>query len=286
MDPNRSRSRGKVYRATERLRELFAGVDGVLLVDDTYACLQGKKIRELLEACSVARSLHPVSVECHLSWEQRTKIRRNQGLERSTWERPIADMTLRGLDALLSLLPSLGPTERRQRAALLWEAIADVESRRGSQTFVCKYTWGFGSQTKTATVDAAFIEQLQESEWVPDADGNLLAPELVVFDMLGWKPNPFLLSKIRFKPPSTDQLAKKVGIEPGVLYLLKKLGLTSVADLRERLGVQEEPTPHNGANSGVVENALKSLLGDNIAADTLCSRSRRSGPCVGRRRRT
>ena len=253
---------GKVYRATERLRELFADVDGVLLVDDTYACLQGEKIRELLEACSVARSLQPVFVKCHLSWGQLTEIRRSQGLERATWGRPSADMTLRGLDALLSLLPSLGPTERRQRAALLWEALADVESRRGSRTFIVEYKWGYSQQTETATFDAAFVQQLQKSEWVPDADGNLLAPELVVFDTLGWKPNPFLLSKIRFKPPIIDQLAEEAGIEPGVLALLKELGLTSVADLRERLGVQEEPTPHNGANPGNVEDALKHLLGD------------------------
>ena len=253
---------GEVYLATERLKDLFAGVDGVLFVDDAYACLRGEDIRELFEVCGVARYLQPVSVDCHLSWKQKTEIRRNQGLEQATRERPIADMKLRGLDALLSLLPSLGPTARQQRAALLWEALADVESRRGPRTFVVEYTWGYGQLTKTATFDAAFVQQLQESEWVTDVDGNLLPSELVVFDTLGWKPNPFLLSKIRFKPPILDQLAEEAGIEPGVLALLKELGLTSVADLRERLGVQAEPTPHNGVNPGNVEDAPKNLLGD------------------------
>ena len=253
---------GEVYLATERLKELFIGVDGVLLVNDAYACLQSEDIRKLLEACGAARSLQPVPVECHLSQEQRFEIRKNQGLERSTWEWPSDDKTLRGLDALLSLLPSVGPAERRQRSALLWEALADVESRRGPRTFVGEYTWRYSHETKTATFDAAFVKQLHERKWVPDADGNLLAPELVVFDTLGWKPNPFLFSKIRFKPPIIDQLAKEVGIEPGVLNLLKKLGVTSEADLRERLGVQEEPTPQNGTNLGDVEDALKSLLGD------------------------
>ena len=252
----------EVYLATERLRELFADVNGVLLVDDTYACLRGEKIRELLEGCGVARYLQPLSVECHLSREQRREIRRNQGLERSTHKWPIADMTLRGLDALVRLLPSIGPAERRQRTALLWEALADVESRRGSRTFVVEYTWSYHHEKKTTTFDAAFVKQLREREWVPDADGNLLAPELVVFDTLGWKPNPFLLSKILFKPPIIDQLAKEVGIEPGVLDLLKRLGVTSVADLRERLGIIEEPTPHNGANPGDVEDVLRNLLGD------------------------
>ena len=253
---------GEVYLATERLRELFAGVDGVLLVDSDYACLGGEGIRELLEACGATRSLRAVPVECHLPWEQLAEIRRNAGLERSTWERPIADMTLRGLYALLSLMPSVGLAERRQRATLLWEALADVESRRGPRTFVVEYTWGYSRRKKTVTIDAAFVKQLNETEWVPDADGNLLVPESVVFDTLGWEPNPFLLSKIRFKPPIIDQLAKEAGIEPGVLDLLKKLGVTSVADLRERLGEPEEPTPHNGGNPGDVGDALKRLLGD------------------------
>ena len=252
----------EVYQATERLKELFAGIDGVLLVDDASACLRGENIRDLFEACGVARSLQPVPVKCHLSMDQRTEIRRIHGLERATWEGPIADMTLRGLDALLSLLPSLEPAKRRNKTAWLWKALADVGSRRGSQTFVAKYTWSYGHQTKMATFDAAFVQQLREGKWVPDADGNLLVPELVVFDTLGWNPNPFLLSKIPFKPPRIDQLAKEAGIEPGVLDLLKKLGVTSVADLCERLGVQEEPAPHNKVNPADVEDALKSLIGD------------------------
>ena len=257
---------GEVYLATERLTKLFAGVDGVLLVNDAYACLRGEDIRELLEACGATRSLHSVPVECHLSWGERTEIRRTQGLERSKWERQIDDNTLRGLDALLSLLPSVGPAERLRRSALLWEALADVESRRGPRTFEVEYTWGYSHETKTATFDAAFVKQLQEREWVPDADGNLLAPELVVFDTLGWKPNSFLLSKIRFKPPIVDQLAMEMGFEPGVLDLLKKHGITSVADLVERLGVEEEPTSHNRANPAAVDDALKRLLGDTSSA--------------------
>ena len=254
---------GNVYLATDRLKELFAGVDGVLLVNNAYTCLQGEGIRELLESCGATRYLQPVPVECHLSSEQLTEIRRKAGLERSSWDRRISDVTLRGLDALLNLLASIGLTERRQRAALLWEALADVESRRGSRTFVASYTWSYSHETKTAALDAAFVKQLQEREWVPDADGNLHAPELVAFDSLGWKPNPFLLSKIRFKPPIIDQLAKEIGIEPGVLDLLKKLGVTSEADLRKRLGVgvKEEPTLHNEAKPSDVENALKTSLG-------------------------
>ena len=252
---------GEVYLATERLQELFAGVDGVLLVDDAHACLRGEDIRELLEACGATRSLRPVPVECRLSSEQRSEIRRKEGLERSTWEWPIADATLHGLDRLLSLLSRLERVERQQRTELLWDALVDVESRRGSRTFVAEYTWGYSHLTKMATFDAAFVGQLAEREWVPDADGNLHAPEFVVFDTLGWKPNPYLLSKIRFKPPIIDQLAKEAGIEPGVLDLLKKLGVTSVADLRARLDVKDDAATGDSDAGGDLEDALEKLLG-------------------------
>jgi len=81
---------------------------------------------------------------------------------------------------------------------------------------------------------------------VPDANGDLLPPNLVLFDLLGWKTNPFLLTKIAFKPPIIDQLAKEAGIDPAALDLLRKLGITSVADLTSRLGITGTP-PEGGA---------------------------------------
>ena len=45
-----------------------------------------------------------------------------------------------------------------------------------------------------------------------------------------------LQSEIRFKPPTIEMLAKEAGIEPSVLDLLRKLGVTSEADLRSKQG--------------------------------------------------
>ncbi|WP_206209174.1 hypothetical protein, partial [Pseudomonas viridiflava] len=41
---------GETYIATERLKQLFAGVKGVFIVDDEYDCLRGESIRELMES--------------------------------------------------------------------------------------------------------------------------------------------------------------------------------------------------------------------------------------------
>ncbi len=234
-----------VYLSTERLKELFTGVPGVLLVDDSTACLRGENVRDLLEACGASRYLQPVRVRADLTGEQKREMRRVAGCENYTYEEGAEDQALRGVDSLLRALPKLDAETRARKAALLWEALGDVEDRRGAGTFAGTYRWTY-YHSRSATFDAAFVRQLNGTAWVPDRTGNLERPEFVVFDTIGWKANPFLLSKIRFKPPIIETLAKEAGIEPGLLDLLKKLGVTSEAELRARLGMEnqsEKPGP-------------------------------------------
>jgi hypothetical protein len=250
---------GDVYLATERLSQLFAGVEGVFLVDDGYPCLKGEDVRTLLVACGGRRYLEPVAIETNLDEEARLTIRREAGLERATWERTIDDAMLRGLPELLRLIGVLGQDKRRARAILLWDALAELESQKGSGAFLGTYSWGYFHEMKTARFDAAFIRILNETSWITESDGLLRRPFEVLFDSLGWKPNPFLLSKIRFKPPILDQLAREAGIEPGILDLLKKLGVTSEADLRQRLGMQEKDQGSGAGGGHGIADALKEL---------------------------
>lgn len=240
----------KVYLPTERLRSLFEGVDGVLFVDNERKYLQGEGIRSMLEACGISRSLQADTIECCLSSERLTEIRREHGFDSATWESRIPDKTLRGLDAVLTLLPRLDVTGRRQRTKLLWKALVDVESRQGQHTFVTKYTWGYYRQERSAVIDADFVRKLQETKWIPDSDGNLVVPEVVDFDTLSWEPDAFLLSKIQFKPPIIDQLAEKAGFEPGALDFLRKIGATSEAEIRKRFGVKDEDGIQDDADTG------------------------------------
>jgi len=248
-----------VYIATERLKKLFASVPDVLLVDDAYACLRGEDIREMLEACGALRYLRPIEVSS-LSWQEKNDLRIQAGHEITSGVNDrITDWTLSGLNALLDRLPGLEVAQRKERAGLLWEELANLEERRGKGIFFGEYTWThYGSYR--AGFDAAFVRLLNSTAWVPDASGDLKCPESVIFDSLDWKPNAFLLSRIRFKPPIIDQLAKEAGIEPGLLDLLKTLGLTSEAELRDRLGLKEEPAGKDAPPS--VDDALKKLLGD------------------------
>jgi hypothetical protein len=245
-----------VYLATERLKDLFAGVNEILLVDDSYTCLRGEDVRALLDACGASRYLQLIEAKEAFTRGELREMRRAAGCEMSTGAETIHDFSLRGLDELLSALPEFDTETRGLKARLLWEALGDVVERRGRSVFSGAYTWFYVS-SRGCSFDAAFTRKLNEVRWVPDENGNLRQPEFILFSALGWEDNPFLLSKIQFKPPIIEALAKEAGFEPGVLDLLKKLGLTSLAELRVRLGETAVDSP-----SGSVSDAIRNLLGD------------------------
>jgi hypothetical protein len=252
-----------VYVSTERLTELFTGIPDVLRVDDTYSCLHGEYVRELLEACGAVRYLRPVA-DTSLSWEYREKLRRQAGHAQTSRQKDrITDWSLVGLGGLLGALPDLSSEERVTKARLLWEELANLEERRGKSVFSGEYTWTHYG-TYCATFPAAFVRQLTETAWIPEENGDLQRPEFVLFDSLGWKTNPFLLSKIRFKPPIIEVLAKEAGIEPGVLDLLKKYGVTSVTELVARLGLAEEPGPGDGESASEAEDEAAEAKNDAV----------------------
>lgn len=232
----------EVYIATDRLKQLFAGVPDVMIVDDSCSCLRGEPIRELLEACGALRSPRPVPAPKEPHWSDRLKELRIQSghAETSGYNDSVEDWLLEGFEGLLAHFPQLDSERRTERARLLWESLGDLEERRGRGIFDGKYTWSHHGKY-AANFPSAFVRRLNEAPWVPDASGTLNPPCLVTFDSLGWKPNPFLLSKIQFKPPIIDQLAREAGIDPAALDLLRRYGITSVADLASRLGIAEAP---------------------------------------------
>ena len=232
---------GDIYIATDRLRQLFDGVPDILIVDNEYECLRGEEIRDLLVSCGASRYLIPQATPSGLGYIEKAQIRREAGLERASWESQPEDFTLRGLTQLLEFLPTLKPEEAAARVKVLWDALADLETR-GPAAFYGSYKWGYSHEAKTARFDAAFVRMLNQAAWVPNADGELVPPGLVVFDTLGWKPNPFLLTKITFKPPIMDQLAKEAGIDPAILDLLRR-DPAIVAELSSRLSATPTPEP-------------------------------------------
>ena len=262
---------GDIYIATDRLQQLFAGVQDILIVDNEYDCLRGEDIRDLLVSCGASRYLIPQATPSGLAHSEKVQIRREAGLERASSESQPEDFTLRGLTQLLEFLPMLKPEEAAAKVKVLWEALADLEAR-GTAAFYGSYRWGYYHETKTARFDAAFIRTLNQAAWVPNADGKLVPPALVMFDTLGWKPNPFLLTNIAFKPPIIDQLAKEAGIDPAILDLLRR-DPAIVAELVSRLSASSLQEPESSTipepeadepSDGDVYDDAKDLYGDDM----------------------
>lgn len=252
-----------VYIATERLQQLFAGVPEILIVDNEYDCLRGEDIRDLLVSCGASRYLTAQATPSSLGYSDKTQIRREAGLERNSWESPPEDFTLRGLTQFLDFLPTLNTEEAVARVKILWEALADLEVR-GISAFYGSYKWGYFHETKIARFDASFVRILNQVSWVPNGDNELVPPGQVVFDTLGWKSNPFLQTKIVFKPPIIDQLAKEAGIDPAILDLLRR-DPTIVAELANRLSVNStQETEADKPSASDVYDGAKDLYGDDM----------------------
>jgi hypothetical protein len=259
---------GDTYIATDRLKQLYSDVPDVFIVDDTYDCLRGENMRELLEACGALRYPRPIEVSDKLTWEERRALREQAGHEAtSNINDRVIDWSLRGFDDLIEVLPALSREESVARARSIWESLGDLEERRGRGIFEGTYSWTHhGSYKKD--FPAAFVRHLNSASWIPNEEGVLQQPSLIVFETLGWKPNPFLLSKIAFKPQILDELARAAGIDPETLDLLKRLGITSVAELTSRLGITQMPPPSEAEidvpEAGDIYDDAKDLYGDDM----------------------
>ena len=250
------------YQATQRLKGLFASAPGVLIVDDSKDYLRGEHVRALLEAAGSPLYLIPIHTDSTLTRDEKAELRQATGSGEITVEIAVNDSTLRGLEPLLATIASLAQDETVSRSTLLWEALCDVEDRRGVGAFQGEYRWKWYRERR-AVFDASFVRFLNEVSWVPDENGVLQRPRDVIFESTGWEANPFLLTKIRFKPPVIDKLAREAGIEPGVLTLLAQYGLTSVEELTAQLlraGLIDGKSRTQDTPS--VEDALRGLLGD------------------------
>ena len=220
-----------LYLATEALRELFSQVPGVLMVDPKQNCLRGERITNLLEGCGASRNLRMASFDPKFTWQEKERMRAEGGFADSSGGEKIDDHTIVGLDALLRTLPEIDVQNRAKKAKLLWQSVCELEDKKGSAVFSGTYKWTY-HRWRSTRFDAAFVRKLNDRTWVPDADGELRRPALVLFDTLAWQPNDFVETKIRFQPPIVQELARQAGIEEGVIELVAREGIT-VDELQE-----------------------------------------------------
>ena len=232
----------QVYQATQRLKQLFNGVSGILIVDDSIDCLRGESIRPILERTGVSRILFREKTKTRILHESEylARLRKEQGHHGNANPQFLHDCNLRGLEPLIILMKTLSTEEASSRAALLWEALCDFQKRHGTDSFKGVYEWGYYYTIYDTPHDANFVRLLNEELWVPDGLGTLQRPQSVMFEDTKWEENPFLLTKIHFKPSVINELAREAGLELEVLEWLTKKGLTSVEKLREAGYIDDE----------------------------------------------
>ncbi len=117
------------YQATRRLKELFAGVSGVLIVDDSKDYLRGERIRALLEAAGSSPYLDRVPAKPLLTREEKTNLRDASGILGFSYDIHVRDYTLRGVESVLKTIPTLAENEVGPRTKILWESLCDVADR-------------------------------------------------------------------------------------------------------------------------------------------------------------
>ena len=232
---------GDAYLATQRLKSLFEGVQGILLVDDSKSCLRGETIRDLLRSAGTPEYLVGSQVKSTLTQAEKRELRRSWGDPSITSDVSVEDYTLRGLDSLLEAMVSLPADQARNRAELLWQALCDIEQRRPDSVFTGRYTWFRYSERRQA-FPAQFVQKLNEAAWVPDKNGSLQPPSSVPFRETEWEANPSLTSKIRFEPDALSQLAVTAEIDLDVLNFVKKHNIT-LTELKELLGETDGTVP-------------------------------------------
>ena len=233
------------------------------MVDNTRKCLRGEDARQLLEACGAVRHLRPVDAPDALTPGERSDLRKKAGHEQTSWVNDeVDDRSILGLKKLTALLPDLSPEERVRRAGLIWDALYDFADRYGKGVFKGEYSWTHHGHYK-AEFPSAFVRHLNKTAWVPDAGGKLQQPELVLFDKLGWKYDPFLLENIKFKSPAIEKLAQEAGFDPDILLFLRERGINSLEKLKHNLKADALPPGDDkgGANVTGIGNQGSNQVG-------------------------
>ncbi len=272
-----------VYLRTRRLFGLFNGVSGVLFPARPPKGVSAADMASLLEACGVPRTLAIDESEASvisnryskdyqvlggLSPQERREMRRRAGREKITedrWE-TVTNSQFRGLEELLERLPTLPAKEAADRAALLWDALRVAAEIPGQPGFKGTYRW-FRNRQWSTRFDSASVRLLNETAWVPDGSGSLQPPSNVEFAPLGWTPDPFIESVIKFREPephsSLATLADEEDVDAellaGLIDVAKRGDLTP-EELQEFLSLRGRRRPREA--SGPQDGGVTSSGGD------------------------
>lgn len=247
---------GKTYAPTDTLRGLFRGLEGVLFVDESVTALQGDDAKRLLAACGVSGHMRVSKTKEEVSpyLERWTDVRKRAGWPKSSGYDEVEDWQLDWLTDLLAILPVANVVRRGEIACRLWDELLHVAAQ-GHHLFRGRYTW-FYHTGRYAYIDAHFVDQLNETAWIPTGGGTLVRPRDVTIESLGWPRDSFVEERIHFRKPDDqliiEQLADKIGVSIEAVKLAEEIEESGIPpeELRRLLKEHGSNAPQQ-ASAGV-----------------------------------
>ena len=253
----------EAYLATTTVGALFNGLAGVRLVDSSLPELATDSARDLLLACGVADGLRllPVTLDHQRSAVEWRTIREIVGSPRTTLADEARDWTIEHLAELLDRNEAADLARRAEVAALLWQELCTV-AWQPARHFRGTYQW-FYYRERSRHFPAAFIRQLNEREWVPNAGGGFGKPGEVIFDSLGWPRHDSLLEQIEFLPPpdpgdgdeDLSLVSGRIGVSARLLIRLGEMDVPE-EELEAFLDQWEERAAMTDKHQGPSSSAL------------------------------
>jgi hypothetical protein len=194
-----------VYFGNE-LEDYFAGNGKIYFVSGDLINRFGvEKLIPFLQEIGVADSPRRIQIDGELTWEDKSRLQRNQGRTRDIH---IKDYDYEGLEMVLKGITS-------EKSILLWSlllrCIKDLDSWKARDYFKGEYKWFYRTE-HTASFDATFLKTLRQTRWLVSKEGKMFKPSEMTFSELANEyikesPNIEILTReLHFKPEIIDQL--------------------------------------------------------------------------------
>lgn len=200
---------GDVYQETPDLRFYFSGsADVWFLSEEALTSITGTSV---LSELGIAGKPRFRKIEVNLPWEERSRLRGNQGHTRDI---ETTDYDIDGLDNFLSRAPQ----DRRQlirHSLIIWDSLLEHLKESPYYWFYeGEYRW-FYYQERTAYFTATWKKRLRSCSWLPNygGDGPSRPGEVSLGDLPDqFERNEKLADLLGMKKEVVSKLAQEAGI--------------------------------------------------------------------------
>ncbi len=214
----------QTYFPYKDLKNYFNGYHTVYFVNDELFQKFGReRLTKFLKELGVEDVPSRIEIEDNLSWEEKSKLRGNNGY---TYDIHLKDYDLEGLENFLKNITL-------ERSCLLWRLLLkSIENLSGwyvQEFFEGEYRWFYRRECFNR-FDAKFLKTLKQRAWLYDKNNNLKKPSKITFSNLS--------DNYKKKSPNIDDFKEVLGFQPEIIEHLpedyrKKLEIVKDIPLEE-----------------------------------------------------